>query len=656
MPQDCMRAFDREIHSFLSAQGIDPSIVRLDTPADRQFGERATNVAFLLKKERDQPPRQIAQDIAQGFDPQAYRLIQAVEPAGAGFINFRLNYDTFTPFVIEEVRASGSTYGGGVISEVERVVVEHTSVNPNKEWHIGHVRNAVLGDVVGRALRRAGHTVAVQNYIDDTGLQAAEAVLGLRDFPEPRREGEKYDHWLGRMYVKIAGEIASEPELRQRLEELGEPVQAGSTEPPDSARERVSITARLDNLTRLKQRILVVMHELETGQYHDVIVSLLDAQLQTAYRLGIYYDLVNWESHLVQSHVFDEAIEGIKQSPKVFQATEGRYAGALIIVTDESASSEDEPKAEVLIRSNGIPTYVGKDIAYHMWKFGLLPERLKYVEFHDQPDGTLLWSTSLEGENRSSRDPDRVINVIAVNQTLPQQAVNQALRVAGFDEAASHLLHLAYGLVSTREGKISGRKGTSVSADAVIDEAVRVAHERVREKRSADLTDEGMRQISEAVGVGAVRYFMVQYNPLRDIVFDVSDVVSYDGNTGLYVQYALVRMAAILRRAGTDHGVDGGEIEAANTALLQHEQEKRLIFQIAQYPDTVATAARTLAVNLIAEFAYDLATTFSQFYRDCGVLNAEPDLRAARLLLVRTVQSVLANVCELLGVPVIERL
>lgn len=651
-----MRAFDREVLSFLAAQGIDTSIVRLDTPADRQFGERASNIAFLLKKERNQAPRQIAQDIAAGFDAGQYRLIRAVETAGAGFINFRLNYDAFTPLVIDEVRTSGSSYGGGVISEAEQVVVEHTSVNPNKEWHIGHVRNAVLGDVVNRALRRAGHSVAVQNYIDDTGLQAAEAVLGLRDFPEPRHEGEKYDHWLGRMYVKIAGEIASEPDLRKRLELLDAQSQAATIEAPEIARERTSITARLDNLTRLKQRILEVMHELEAGQYHDVIASLLDAQLHTAYRLGIYYDLINWESHLVQSHVFDEAIERIKQSPKVFQATDGRYAGALIIVTDESAPPEDEPKAEVLIRSNGIPTYVGKDIAYHMWKFGLLPERIKYVEFHDQPNGTMLWSTSLEGESRASNNPDRVINVIAVNQTLPQQAVNQALRVAGFEDAASHLLHLAYGLVSTREGKISGRKGTSVSADAVIDEAVRVAHERVKEKRSADLTDEEMREISEAVGVGAVRYFMVQYNPLRDIVFDVSDVVSYDGNTGLYVQYALVRMAALLRRAGTDHGVESGEIDAADAALLQHEQEKRLIFQIAQYPDTVATAARTLAVNLIAEYAYDLATTFSQFYRDCGVLNAETDLRAARLLLVRTVQSVLANACELLGVPVIERL
>jgi len=211
-------------------------------------------------------------------------------------------------------------------------------------------------------------------------------------------------------------------------------------------------------------------------------------------------------------------------------------------------------------------------------------------------------------------------------------------------------------MVSTASGRISGRKGTTASGDSVIDEAVRVAYDRVREKRSDDLGDEEMRSIAEAVGVGAVRYFMVQYNPLREIVFDVSDVVSYDGNTGLYVQYALVRMFAILRRAQDEHGIDLGSVHEADPSLLQHEQEKRLAVHLAQYPETLATASRTLAINLVAEYAYTLATIFSQFYRDCSVLNADPPLRAARLLLVHTVRDVLANACGVLGVPVIQRL
>jgi arginyl-tRNA synthetase len=309
----------------------------------------------------------------------------------------------------------------------------------------------------------------------------------------------------------------------------------------------------------------------------------------------------------------------------------------------------------VLIRSSGLPTYVAKDIAYHMWKFRLLPDRLRYVDYHVQPNGETLRSTALHGAAGAGSAPDRVINVIAVNQSQAQDAVKQALSASGFQDAADRLVHLAYGLVSTQTGRISGRKGTGVSGDSVIDEAVRVAYERVRERRSADLAEQEMRRIAEAVGVGAVRYLMVQYNPMREIVFDVADVVSYDGNTGLYIQYALVRMFAILRRA-VERGISDEAICEGDARLLQHEQEKRLILHLAQFPDTVVTAARTLAVNLIAEYAFDLATTFSQFYRDCGVLNAEPGLRGARLLLVRTVRDVLANACGLLGVPVIERL
>jgi arginyl-tRNA synthetase len=267
----------------------------------------------------------------------------------------------------------------------------------------------------------------------------------------------------------------------------------------------------------------------------------------------------------------------------------------------------------------------------------------------------MLRSTAVHGPSSTDVTPERVINVIGVHQSAAQDTVKIALRVAGFPNASDDLTHLAYGLVSTAEGKLSGRKGTAVSGDAVIDEAVRVAYDRVTEKRSQDLADDEMRRIAEAVGVGAVRYFMVQYNPLRDIVFDVADVVSYDGNTALYVQYALVRMFAILRKAA-ELGVTHDQIDEADAGYLEHEQEKRLIFHLARYPDTVATVRRTLAVNLLAEYAFDLATIFSQFYRDCGVLNAPGDLRAARLLLVQTVRDVLVNACGVLGVPVIERL
>ncbi|HZU12796.1 MAG TPA: arginine--tRNA ligase [Chloroflexota bacterium] len=655
MSADPLADLDAEFLTFLRRAGVPESALesaQLSTPPQREFGARSSNVAFALARERRTSPRAIAQELAETFHPDEYRLLGRIEPAGAGFLNAFLNDAAFTQDVIGGVQAAGAHYGRRPDAVARRVVIEHTSVNPNKEWHIGHARNAVLGDVLVRTLRLAGDEVEVQNYIDDTGLQAAMSIVGLVDFPEPEQPDEKFDHYAGRLYVKIAGELGSEKTLKERLAELEHAPALSSSEPVNEAD---SLRARLENIARLQKRAVQVMHGLESGEYQHLVRQILDAQLLTAYRLGVFYNLLAWESDLVESHLFGDAIQRLEQSPSVTRPAEGRYAGALVIWTGQQ-SEEGEPRAEVLIRSNGLPTYVGKDIAYHMWKFHLVPNRLGYVPYAEEPNGETLWSTSVHGEPRPSLAPQLIINIIAAHQSQAQATVKDALRAAGFAEAAGDLVHLAYGLVKGEFGHFSGRAGTAVSADSVIDEAVRVAYDRVRERQSGEMADVEMRAIAEAVGVGAVRYFMVQYNPQREITFNVADVVSYDGNTALYIQYALVRMHAILRRATGERGIPQEEIAAANLCLLQHEQERRLIYHLALYPSAVADAARTLSVNLIAEYAFDLATIFSQFYRDCSVLDAAPELRAARLQLVATVRDVLANACSILGVPVIERL
>lgn len=655
MAADPLADLDAEILTFLRRAGVSEvalASAQLSTPPQREFGARSSNVAFGLARERRMAPRAIAEELAAAFNPGEHRLLARVEPAGSGFLNAYLNDAAFTEDVLRGVQDAGVSYGARPGIVPRHVVVEHTSVNPNKEWHIGHVRNAVLGDVVSRIFRKAGDEVEVQNYIDDTGLQAAMSIVGLVDFPEPEEPDEKFDHYAGRLYVKIAGELGSERPLMERLAELDRNPAAARQGVVD---ETSSIRARLENIRRLQQRSLQIMRDLEAGEYQELVRRILDAQLQTAYRLGVFYDLLAWESDLVESHLFADAMQRLDQSPAVTRPADGRYAGATVIWTGEQ-TEEGEPKAEVLIRSNGLPTYVGKDIAYHMWKFHLVPNRLGYTPYTEEPNGEMLWSTSLYGKHRETPSPQLIINIIAVHQSQAQATVKDALRAAGFPEAAEKLVHLAYGLVKGASGHFSGRAGTAISADSVIGEAVRVAYDRVQERQSGEMSEEEMRAIAEAVGVGAVRYFMVQYNPQREITFDVADVVSYDGNTALYIQYALVRMFAIERRAGAERGIGAAEIAGADLGLLQHEQEKRLIYHLALYPAAIADAARTLAVNLVAEYAFELATIFSQFYRDCSVLDTEPGLRAARLQLVQTVRNVLSNACSVLGVPIIERL
>lgn len=651
MSGDPLADFDEQILRFLEHAGVDSTIVQLSVPPQREFGERATNVAFRLARERKQSPKDIASELSAAFDRNEYPLVLKVEQA-SGFLNFFLDYGRFLPHLLQCIDGAGRHYGRRPDVELMRIVVEHTSVNPNKEWHVGHLRNVVLGDVLGRVLRLAGHEVEIQNYIDDTGMQAAQAICGLQDFPEQEKPGEKFDHYAGRHYVKIAAELGAEAELNRRLQELE--ASSGALAEHESA-EIQGLRARLDNIQRLKRRVLDVMHQLESGEYFPIIERILRAQLETAYRLGAFYDLLNWESHLVQSHLFDEAVQRLERSDRVSRPAEGRYKGALVIQT-AAATDKDEEKYEVLIRSSGLPTYVGKDIAYHLWKLRVVPDRLRYRIFQREPNGQELWSTALHGDTIEHASPDGLINVIAVDQTQAQVAVKQGIAAAGFEDAAERIVHLAYGLVTTPEGKLSGRRG-AISGDGVIEQAVSVALERVRERRSEDLNEHEMSEIAEAVGIGAVRYFLVQYNPLREIVFKADDVVSYDGNTGLYVQYALVRTFAILRKATDDQGIDSEQIAEADASLLQHEQERRLAFHLAQYPTTVTDAARTRSVNLIAEFAFDLATIFNGFYRDCQVLGAPTaELRDARLRLVRTVRDVLSNACGVLGVPVIERL
>jgi arginyl-tRNA synthetase len=616
-------------------------------PKRPEHGERSVNI-FALARAQGKNPNELAAAVAAGFSAGDHRFIDAVEAIG-GFVNFRLRYATFIPHVIESVRAAGETFGRRE-GERSRVVVEHSSVNPNKEWHIGHVRNAVLGDTITRVLRLAGDEVEVQNYIDDTGLQAAISVYALLNFPEPRTEGEKYDHYVGRLYVKISQEFAEEASLLERRASL-----VLADQPAADEGELQGIDARLQNIQqRLQPGTVRVMHEIEAGQHNEIIDLVLRAQLETPFRLHIFYDLLNWENHLVRSHLFQRAMDLVEKSPHSAHPKEGRYKEAFVIYTG-GTTSEGEEKAEVLVRSNGIPTYVGKDISYHMWKLRLLPDPLSYVTYLLQPNGSMLWSTSLQGDKRPPVAPDRVINIIAVHQSQAQEAVKHGLGAAGFEAEAEKLFHLAYGMVRTKQGTISGRKGTAAAGDDVIQGAADAALERIREKQSQDLSDDEMQQIAEAVGVAAVRYFMVQYNPLREIVFDPADVVSFDGNTGLYIQYALVRMYAILRKAA-EAGITVAAIDEADATLLQHEQERRLAFHLVKWPETVNTVARTLGVNLIAEWAFDLATIFSEFYRDCGVLNAEEGLRESRLLLVRTVRDALGHACSTLGMPVIERL
>lgn len=656
MTVDPIADFEAEIRMFLQQQGIPPEQVVLTVPPERSFGEASSNVAFRLAGEWHAKPRDIAASLAAAFNAKHGRFIERVEAAGAGFLNFYLNYDAFTVHVLDAVAESGDLYGRPAGVRPQRLLVEHTSVNPNKEWHVGHLRNAVLGDLVVRIARQAGHDVEVQNYIDDTGRQAAEALAALRLMTDQQNEGEKYDHFSGRLYVRANEHLGAVKEMERILSgDCGY----------DAAGEDLKQRAEFGK--QLHHHVDVLLHELEGGELRPMVERIVSAQLETAGRLAVYYDLLVWESDIVRAHLLTDALDLLKSSSRVQIPQSGTYAGALIIempsrskkASGGSAARDDdgstEPMLRVLVRSNGVPTYTGKDIAYMLWKFGLLPAQLRLCDYCLQGNGTVLTTTCPDGAPFAPRTPDMVINVVAEHQALPQQTVIEALRAIGFGDEADRFHHLSYGMVRQAGGKISGRKGTGSAADDVLDEAVAIARERVRAKWP-DMGDEERDQIAESIGVGSIRYLMAQYSPVRAIEFNIEEVVSFEGDTGLYLQYALVRAMAVLRRAHEQLLLDDMIISQGNPGLLQEEAERQLAVKLGRFPTALADALRTLNVNLVAEYAHTLAATFNQFYRDCPVLSAESDVRLARLRLVRTVCDVMRNVTNVLGVPVVERL
>ncbi|HXT36208.1 MAG TPA: arginine--tRNA ligase [Chloroflexota bacterium] len=619
-----------------------------ERPRSADLGDLSCSVALKQARGLGRPPMGLAEEWAAAASTNLDRapLVREIRAARPGFLNFYAQPAAFASLVLAAVRAHGDRYGRPPDVTPRHVVVEHTSVNPNKPWHIGHVRNAVLGDVLGRVFRFAGHDVEIQNYIDDTGKQVADLLFGLAYLGMLSSEGiaaspgtEKADHFYGEAYVRINALV------REGMVPAAE-MEAGS--------------ARF-------------MHARELGEYRDLVHTIVLAQLATAWRMDIFYDLLIWEGDIVQAHLFEEAMAKLRSFPSVFQQEEGRHRGCLVIEmgeflpegAGETGIEVDHPTERVLIRSNGLPTYTAKDIAYHMWKFALLDGDLRYRLDTVQPNGQELWTSSPNGELQKRRAAEYLINLIDVRQSLPQVVVKAALRVAGFEEAAAAQHHLGYGVVAPKGGKFSGREGTEHSADGVLEEVAAAQYARAAAKaveRGVSVPESELRATSELVAVGALRYLMCRYDPLRNVSFTIDEVIDGKGHTGLYVQYAYARTQSIFRKGGYlgngDTALDERSWATADPALLVHERERTLLLLLARLPGVVTQVLEGLSIHLLADYAHELAEQFALFYEECPILRSDvpPGPRQARLALVAATAQTMRNVCALLGLALPDRL
>ena len=625
----------KALDEMLSEHGAqwDGEITFDDTPS-LELGDFGTAVAFQLARVFRKAPKLIAEELAERIEkPEGIVEVKAVN----GYINFYVDYSYFGRALVKEILEKGAGYGESNVGEGKKVIVEHTSVNPTKPLHMGHARNAVLGDTMARIMRKLGYTVEVQNYIDDLGVQFAQVLWGYLNMREEferieaelREKGLKedfIDHVMGLLYVEVNKKLEESPEVDREIRELMKKLEEGEDEIAEVGRK--------------------------------VAERVVKAQMLTTYRMGIAYDLLSWESDIVRSGIFEKAYSLIEANENFFWATEGKYKGAFVMDLRKLFPDMKNPFL-VLKRSDGTATYTGKDIAYHLWKFGRVKADMLYKVW-DRLENHETWTTAPDGEEMPGRfgRGDIVINVIGAEQRHPQMAIRYALQLLGFEDAAQNFHHLAYEHVVREEGKFSGRKGTWVgfTVDEVLNEAVQRAKELVEEK-NPNLGDEEKDEIAEAVGVGAVRFNLVKYSPDKIITFRWDDVLNFEGESAPYIQYAHARCASILRKAG-ESGVKTdwkALLEDADFSKLT-PREKELIKFLAKFPEVIESAGRDIKPHLVPAYLNELASLFNKFYMDHPVLKAEEGIREERLLLVLAVKQVLRNGLEVLGIRAIEKM
>jgi arginyl-tRNA synthetase len=619
---------------------VEPDRFEIGYTPDISLGDLALAFAFPLAKVLRRPPREIAQEVA----PKLAELpgIDRCEVAGAGYINLFLDREHY--FADRLKKAGTST----LLPEVPKIIVEHTSINPNKAAHIGHIRNSVLGDTLVRCLRHKQENVEIQNYIDDTGVQVADVVYGFMDMEnkelaEIKAIPGKFDYYCWDLYTRVTCYLDENPEAQQRKSEILQKIEEGRGQ------------------------------EAEIGLH--ISRRILKAHLDTMQRLGITYDLQACESSIIALKFWDQAFSMLKEKGALHFVDQGPNQGCWVM------SLEEEPDQEkIIVRSNGIVTYTGKDIAYQLWKFGLLKKDFYYEPFVEQ-DGRTIWITTSQSTPEA---PDfgkghMVYNVIDTRQSYPQKIVTQGLKSLKYLQEAENSIHFSYEMVAlsldslkelghtlAEEDKdkefleVSGRKGLGVKADDLLDRMQAKALFEV-EKRNPDFSQDQKREIARSIAVGALRYFMLKYARNSLIVFDFADALSFEGETGPYLQYTLVRINSIFRKLKERDGFDEPRIQewiSQECISLSKQTEGEasdfweLILYSTQLDEEVLHSLRSLEFLHLAKYTFNLCQKFNGFYHKYPVMSeSDPELQKIRILAIYHVREVLKTALSLMGIP-----
>jgi arginyl-tRNA synthetase len=614
--------------------------IKFSYPPVQKMGDLALTLSFELAKELNKNPVELAKEIISYL--HGIPGIEKIEIAGGGYINFFLNKQEYFRNILNDLKKLSLS------PEQSKIIVEHTNINPNKAAHIGHLRNACLGDTLVRCLKYKGEKVEVQNYIDDTGVQVGDVVFGFlelerKSLQDIKKINGKFDYYCWDLYTKVSKYFKENPQAEKKRSLILKRIEEG------------------------------INPEAEVANY--ISNRIVKAHLNTMRRIGINYDLLPRESDILKLKFWEKAFSLLKSKKAIHFAEEGENKGCWVMIL------EDEPdKEKVIVRSNGTVTYVGKDIAYQLWKFGLLGQDF-YYQIFEKSNGHIIWmSTSESSENVDVKfgKASKVYNVIDVRQSYLQKIVAESLRLLGYVKEADNSVHFSYEMVAlsqkclrefgmdiTPEEKkkpfleVSGRKGLGIKADDLLDKLEEKALKEV-EKRNPNLNKSKKISIAHDIMVGALRYFMLKYARNSIIAFDFEEALNFEGETGPYLQYSFVRANSIFRKLEeekifSEKNIDELINEKISLDVLSEQELSdfwSLVLYASTFEEEVVHSINSLEFSYLAKFAFNLSQRFNSYYHQYQILREKnKELQRIRILTVYYMKEILKKALDLMGIP-----
>ncbi len=639
LPQLESRIVSAVSQHILIRYGVDIAVA-LEQPRQASFGEFALPVAFQLARQLKKAPRAIADELVAELP--SIDGVKTLEVAGGGYINLRLDRAALALAALSPAPVAAAAGDG-------KVIVEHTNINPNKAAHIGHLRNAILGDTFVRMLRAGGQHVEVQNYIDNTGVQVADVVVGFHylDKTTPAQvhaliAADKFDYTCWDLYAKISQYYKDNPDSLQWRRDTLHAIESGEGE--------------LAELGRL------------------VADAIVECHMNTMWRLGIQYDVLPRESEILHLKFWASAFEQLKERKAIYLETEGKNSGCWVMPGSAFDENREDEDSKVIVRSNGTVTYVGKDIAYQMWKFGLLGKDFYYQPFRTYSDGHPVFVSTASPDGAAPvafGGGRKVYNVIDSRQSYLQDVVVAGLKALNYHEQAANSIHFSYEMVAMSPRacvemgielsaedqarpyvEVSGRKGLGVKADDLIDKLIDSALAEVA-SRNEDKSGDEQFAVASALAIGALRYFMLKFTRNTVIAFDFQEALSFTGETGPYVQYGAVRAGKILQKAGDLPDFAALLTPAVCARLLEEEGLWQYVLAVSRTDQALTSALTAGEPAHMARYAFQLAQQFANFYHDYPVIQeTDADKRAFLLWLTAQFRAQLERTLGILGITV----